>query len=85
VASYRVGIKPSAVKELEALPPKDRRRVASRIQLLAGNPRPKGYEKLSGQELYRIRQGSYRILYTVEDAEPIIIVIRVGHRREVYR
>lgn len=85
MASYKVGIKPSAVKELEALPSKDRRRVVAKIQSLASNPRPQGFEKLSGHELHRVRRGTYRILYTVEDADLVVIIIRVGHRREVYR
>jgi mRNA interferase RelE/StbE len=85
VASYRLFIKPSAVKDIEALPKRDRGRVVVRIQRLAGNPRPAGCEKLSGHELYRLRQGNYRILYTVHDADLVIMVIKVGHRREVYR
>lgn len=85
MASYRLLIKPSAVKELEALPRKDRRRVAARIQALAAVPRPSGCEKLTTHDLYRVRQGDYRILYSVLDAEPSIVVIRMSHRREVYR
>lgn len=85
MASYRLRIKPSAAKELEALPKNDRRRVVAKIHALAANPRPPGCEKLSGQELYRVRQGNYRILYTVRDAGLVVVVIKVGHRREVYR
>ena len=85
MASYRLLIKPSAVKELEALPVKDRRRLVMRLQKLTANPRPPGSEKLSGHELYRIRQGNYRVLYSVHDQELIILVIKVGHRRDVYR
>jgi mRNA interferase RelE/StbE len=85
VASYRLQIKPSAAKEIEALPKKDRPRVVARIQELATNPRPPGCEKLSGHELYRVRQGNYRILYTVHDADLLVVVIKIGHRREVYR
>ena len=85
MASYRPFIKPSAVKELEALPVKDRRRLVTRLQELTANPHPPGSEKLSGQELYRIRQGNYRVLYSVHDQELIILVIKVGHRRDVYR
>ena len=82
MASYRLLIKPSAVKEIEALPKTDRRRVVAKIESLAGNPRPPGCEKLSGHDQYRVRQGSYRILYSIEDRN---LVVRVGHRREVYR
>ena len=85
MASYSLLIKPSAVKELEALPTKDRRRLVARLQKLASDPRPPGSEKLSGHDLYRIRQGNYRVLYSVEDLALIVLVIRVGHRRDVYR
>ena len=85
MASYRLLIKPSAVKELEGLPQKDRRRVVSKVRGLPSNPRPPGCEKLSGHELYRVRQGNYRILYTIQDVDWIVVVIRIGHRRDVYR
>jgi mRNA interferase RelE/StbE len=86
VANYSLQIKPSAAKELEALPKKDRQRLAARIQALATDPRPPGCEKLSGQDnLYRVRQGDYRILYTVDDAALLVVVYKIGHRREVYR
>ena len=85
MASYRLFIKPSAAKELEATPRKDRRRLVTRIQLLAKDPRPFGCEKLSGHDLFRIRQGNYRVLYSVRDEELVVQVIRVGHRSEVYR
>lgn len=85
MASYRLLIKPSAVKELEALPAKDRPRVVARIRGLSTTPRPTGCEKLSGRELYRVRQGTYRVLYIVQDAERVAIVIKIGHRRDVYR
>jgi mRNA interferase RelE/StbE len=85
VASYRLLIKPSAAKELEAVPKRDRRRVVARIQSLRNDPRPPGSEKLSGHDLYRVRQGNYRVLYSVDDSDETIILIKIGHRREVYR
>jgi len=85
VASYRVLVKRSAVKELESLPRKDRRRVARRIQGLAAEPRPAGCEKLSGQEKFRLRQGDFRILYSVDDTELTVTIVKIGHRRDVYR
>ena len=85
MANYKLLIKPSAVKELEALPAKDRRRLVARLQRLSSDPRPPGSEKLSGHDLYRIRQGNYRVLYSVEDLALIVLVIKIGHRREVYR
>ena len=83
--NYRILIKTSAAKELESVPSRDRRRIVKKIQSLSSEPRPTGCEKLSGGEKYRIRQGNYRILYTIQDDVLIITVIRVGHRREVYR
>lgn len=85
MASYRLFIKPSAAKEIEAIPKKERLRVIHRIQDLSGNPRPPGCEKLSGQDKYRVRQAQYRIIYSVSDEELIVCVVKVGHRREVYR
>jgi len=86
VAKYRILIKPSAVKEIEAISPKkDRQRIVGRISKLADNPRPPGCEKLSGQEKYRIRQGRYRIVYSIEDQDLIIYVVKVGHRKDVFR
>ena len=85
MANYRLEIKRSAAKELEAVPAKDRGRVAARIQALAADPRPAGAEKLSGQERYRVRQGVYRILYEIHDEVLVIIVVKIGNRRDVYR
>ena len=85
MASYRLVIKPSAAREIEDLPQRDRRRVVERIQSLALNPRPMGCERLSGRDQYRVRQGDYRILYEVHDFEIVVVVVKVGHRHEVYR
>ena len=85
MASYRLVIRRSAGKEIEALPPKDRRRVVTKIQGLATNPRPVGCEKLSGEAKYRLRQGDYRILYEIVDRDLIVTVVKVGNRRDVYR
>jgi mRNA interferase RelE/StbE len=85
VASYRLLVKRSAVKELEGLPPKVRRRVVSKIEGLGTAPRPQGVEKLSGQEKYRIRQGDYRVLYAIDDTAKTVTVVKIGHPRDVYR
>lgn len=85
MASYRLLIKPSAARELEATPKADRKRLAARIGGLAATPPPPSSEKLSGEEKYRIRQGDYRVLYLIEDASSTVTVIKIGHRREVYR
>ena len=85
MASYKILIKPSAAKEIEAAPKKDRLRLVKRIQGLSYDPRPTGCEKLSGKDKYRVRQGRYRIVYSISDVELTVVVVRVGHRREVYR
>ena len=85
MASYKLLIKPSAAKELESLPLKDRKRIAGKLHALASDPRPHACEKLSGQEKYRIRQGDYRLLYSIEDTEFTVVIWKIAHRREVYR
>ena len=85
MASYKVLIKPSAVKEIESIPQKDRSRIVYRIQGLAENLRPHGCEKLSGKEKYRVRQGKYRILYQIFDNEVVVVVVKVGKRERVYK
>ena len=87
MASYSVCIKTSAAKELEAVEPRAvRARIVSRIQSLNSAPRPPGSQKLAGsEERYRIRQGAYRIVYSVDDEARIVEVVKIGHRREVYR
>ena len=86
MAKYKLRIKKSAAKELESIPRKnDRRRIVARIQLLAENPRSQGCKKLSGSERYRIHQGSYRIIYAIEDEDLIVYVVKIGDRKSVYR
>ena len=85
MASYSLDIKRSAGKELAELPKRDRLRIVTRIQALAHEPRPPGCEKLSGQERYRICQGDYRILYEIHDDGLIVMVVKIGHRRDVHR
>ena len=85
MASYRISLKQSVLKDLKPLPAHDRARVMDRIAALADDPRPHGCEKLSALERYRIRVGDCRIVYAVEDAELVVWVVRIGHRRDVYR
>ena len=85
MAKYRVEFKPSVWKDFDEVPRADRRRILKRIERLAEDPRPTGCKKLSGSEQYRIRQGVYRILYSIEDESLIVIIVKVGHRREVYK
>jgi mRNA interferase RelE/StbE len=86
VASYKIQIKRSAQKEIKAVDTKkDRQRIVRRIQELASEPRPPGVEKLSGSPYYRVRQGAYRIVYEIQDDVLIIHILKVGHRKDVYR
>ena len=87
MAGYEIRLKASAAKEIERIEPKKlRRRIVDRIARLADDPRPPGCEKLSGHvDRYRIRQGAYRIVYSIDDDVLIVIVAKVGHRSDVYR
>ncbi len=87
MASYRVLIKPSAAKEIEAVNRKtDRQRIVASIRALADEPRPMGSEKLSGQiDRYRIRIGRYRVVYSIDDDDLVVLVVRVADRKDVYR
>ena len=85
MASYELVFRRSVAKDLRRFPREDVRRILQRIRALASNPRPPGCEKLSGLERYRVRQGVYRIVYEIEDDRLIVLVVKVGHRRDVYR
>ena len=85
MASYKIVVKKSVAKDLKSIPKNDVQRILSAIQQLAENPRPAQSKKLSGQERFRIRQGNYRILYTIEDDQLVVCVVKVGNRRDVYR
>ncbi len=85
MARYRIVFKKSVAKDLRQIPKKHVKRIMQRIDRLADEPRPVGVEKLSGDEKYRIRQGNYRILYTIEDEVITVIIVKVGHRRDIYR
>ena len=85
MASYRLEFKRSVAKDLRGLPKEDVRRILDRIEALGEDPRPPGCEKLSAAERYRIRQGTYRILYEIHDAHLVVLVVKVGHRSSVYR
>ncbi|PRZ11726.1 type II toxin-antitoxin system RelE family toxin [Nesterenkonia sandarakina] len=83
---YSITYKPSAAKAFRKVHPSDRRRIKDAIEYLAQNPRPQGYVQLSGGDgECRIRVGQYRVVYDIADDELVILVLRIGHRREVYR
>ncbi len=85
MAKYKVKVKKSAEKELRKIPKKELIKIIDQIRSLADNPHPPGSKKLTNQEKYRIRIGNYRVLYNVEDEILTIFVIKVGHRKEIYR
>ncbi|PYQ31446.1 MAG: type II toxin-antitoxin system mRNA interferase toxin, RelE/StbE family [Acidobacteria bacterium] len=87
MASYKLLIRKSAAKELEGVEgKKDRQRIVERIQALAENPRTSGVEKLSSSgEKYRVRQGDYRIVYEIDDKVETVTIVKIGHRKDVYR
>jgi mRNA interferase RelE/StbE len=85
MAEYRVYFKKSVEKDLAAIPKKDLKNILRRIAMLAKDPRPAGHEKLTGQERHRVRQGRYRIVYSIQDEALTVWIVKVGHRKDVYR
>ncbi len=85
MAVYEIFFKKSVWKDLKTIPDKDLKRILKCIDSLSDNPRQPGCKKLSGQEKYRFRQGRYRIIYSVQDEELTIWIVKVGHRKNVYR
>ena len=85
MAEYKVYFKKSVEKDLGAIPKKDLKNILRRIATLAQNPRPAGHEKLTGQERYRVRQGRYRIVYSIQDEVLTVWIVKVDHRKDVYR
>lgn len=85
MANYKLVFKKSVAKDLRPIPNKEVARLLERMQALQENPRPVGSEKLSGQERYRIRQGVYRVIYEVADELLVVMVVKVGHRKHVYK
>jgi mRNA interferase RelE/StbE len=85
MAVYKIFFKRSVEKDFKSIPRKDLKRILDRIEMLADEPRPPDSEKLTGQERYRVRQGLYRIVYSIQDNELTVWVVKVGHRKDVYR
>lgn len=84
MAEYTVQILPSAIKQLQKVPLKNRKAIINKIEELAIEPRPNGVVKLTDREGYRIRKGDYRVIYTIQDEELIVTVIKIAHRKNVY-
>ena len=85
MAKYKIEIKKSAVKEIKKLPSRELKSILAEIESLADSPRGPDTVKLSGEEKYRVRVGDYRILYMIEDDVLIVYVVKVGHRKDVYK
>lgn len=85
MAGYEVSFRRSVLRDLDSIPKKDVERILSLIRSLADNPRPPGSKKLSAQERYRARQGDYRVLYSIQDADRSVWIVKVAHRKDVYR
>ena len=83
--TYRVEVRPAALKALRKVDPADARRIQGAIALLAQDPRPPGARALQGRPGLRVRVGDYRIVYTIQDDVLLVIVVTRGHRSEVYR
>jgi mRNA interferase RelE/StbE len=83
--TYRVEVRPAALKALRKIDPADARRIQGAIALLAQDPRPPGARALRGRPGLQVRVGDYRIVYTIQDDVLLVIVVTLGHRREVYR
>jgi len=82
---YKIFLKKSVENDLNRIGKNELKKIIARINTLADNPRPPGCEKLTGLERYRIRQGRYRILYSIQDYELTIWVVKVAHRKDVYK
>lgn len=85
MAGYKIYFRVSVEKDLRTIPKKDINKILRRIESLGSDPKPPGVEKLTGQERYRLRQGNYRIVYSVQDNELSVWIVRIGHRKDVYR
>ena len=85
MAAYKIFFRRSVLKDLVKIPKNELQRIIKKIKKLALDPRPQGCEKISGQERFRIRQGNYRIIYSIQHDELTIWVVKIGHRREIYR
>jgi mRNA interferase RelE/StbE len=84
MSSYRIELRPAAVKALRKIDPQDARRIQGAIALLGQDPRPPGAKALQGRPGLRVRVGNYRIIYTIQDDVLLVVVVTLGHRRDIY-
>ena len=85
MGKYKIEFRKSAIKELEKINKFDLRRIVKKISILYVSSRPEGSQKLADHKLYRIRQGNYRIVYSIDDDKSKIQIVKIGHRKEIYR
>jgi mRNA interferase RelE/StbE len=85
MAAYKLCFRESVEKDFAGIPKSDLKKILQRIKTLAEDPRPSGCEKLTGQDRYRVRQGRYRILYSIQDQELTVWVVKIGQRKDIYR
>jgi mRNA interferase RelE/StbE len=85
MAGYNIYFKKSVWKDFEPIPKNDLKKIMKLIESLGNDPRPSGCRKLSGQERYRLRQGQHRIIYSIQDDELSVWIVKVGHRKNIYR
>jgi mRNA interferase RelE/StbE len=85
MAAYKIFFRRSVDKDFSAIPKQDLRKILRRIEMLSEDPRPSGCEKLTGQERFRVRQGRYRIVYSIQDKDLTVWIVKVGHRKDIYR
>ncbi len=85
MAAYKIFFRRSVDKDFSAIPKQDLRKLLRRIEMLSEDPRPSGCEKLTGQERFRVRQGRYRIVYSIQDKDLTVWIVKVGHRKDIYR
>jgi len=85
MAAYKLCFRESVEKDFAGIPKSDLKKILQRIKTLAEDPRPLGCEKLTGQDRYRVRQGRYRILYSIQDQELTVWVVKIGQRKDIYR
>ena len=85
MAAYKIFFRKSVDKDFSAIPKRDLRKVLRRIEMLSKDPRPSGCEKLTGQERFRVRQGRYRIVYSIQDKDLTVWIVKIGYRKDIYR
>ncbi len=85
MAEYKIYFKESVYKDFKSIPKPDLKKILLKIEILSQNPRPIGCEKLTGRERYRIRQGKYRVVYSIQDNVLTVWIVKVGHRKDIYR